>query len=286
MEKVQAQKGLTHTGGFALLAKQRGLAYLTKSQGANGAFVDTCFNGEAMCGSARLPGLQSTVELKDQPKAGSRTIRFGGGAATSNRRVCGQVQVGGVTEELSVDVVPGHLPLLLGTGANKRYGLDVMACGKIKQAGVTLSEWNVDDLEMPWVVVRRPEGRSTSLLTALEPVGQTSRCRSHEHGATHAASVVECKREDEKSTVKTSENKEVVTKSTEDEFEENSEVKTMVDEGPWIELIARQGRSWTCDYYEGSTGPPYRRTTLLITRARKTLNHIAPKVELIGKPRG
>ena len=150
------------------MSKQRGLAYLTKSQGDRLAYVDTCYNGEAMCGTARLPGLVKTLGLRPVP-GGGQTIRFGGGAAVSKKCVRGTVQVGDVVGEMTVDVVPGHLPLLLGTCANDRFGLDVKGCGMVVQKGVTLAEWSVAQREMPWVEVRSVEAcRSMSLLVQAE----------------------------------------------------------------------------------------------------------------------
>ena len=79
-QNVPAECGLM----WVLLGKQRGLTTLRTQQGQEGMFLDSCYTGASMCGSARWESIKSSGVLRILRKLDEvEHVRFGGGAAAS-----------------------------------------------------------------------------------------------------------------------------------------------------------------------------------------------------------
>ena len=133
-------------GLLSQVRRQGGLSELMEAQGVDGAYVDSCFSGSAICGSVRYERVAQFLTGAESGPSGC-LVRFGGGVASATHQVTGRVRIGRVEGELTLLVVKGHLPLLLGEGAMAAFSLDLMGARReVVQQGVRLGSWEPGQL--------------------------------------------------------------------------------------------------------------------------------------------
>jgi len=132
-----------------LLSKQKGLAWLTVQQETRGGYADTAYNREMLTGTARVEKLKRLFTLELEPDDEQRFVRFGGGCAPIVASYRVTVQVGCQAARLRLDVVQGHLPLILGDEALAAFAL-VFDCGRrvATQGGLEVSSWQAGQIPM------------------------------------------------------------------------------------------------------------------------------------------
>ena len=156
---------------WVFAAKCRALTGLSRKQGDRGVFLDSCFTGEGLVGSDRVPGLRrSGVLAQFEEHDGGSTVRFGGGSAVVQKILVGTVQVGTKTMALEVSVVRGMLPFLLGDSA--LHGLSLMldcdtrtVTQKTERGTVWLSTWEKG--HMPMVQLELPYSHAGGVIAMV-----------------------------------------------------------------------------------------------------------------------
>lgn len=192
-EKSRGSKEVCFEAGvFSLYGRQRGLAVLAGSQGGLGVFLDSCYTGEGLVGSARWEAFRALPEFRGEQlqEPADICIRFGGGAAAPIAQWRLIVGVGAICTEIRVLVVRGHLPFLLGEGGLAKLELDL--CGReraVHQRGQHLSRW--DPGEMPQVQIYVAALESKALVSAVEE----SRSRSGKQACAEPQGSSVCGRE-------------------------------------------------------------------------------------------
>ena len=88
------------------------------------AALDSGFDGEAVVGAQHAAAVAAALEFVPSTSMRPDVLyRFGGGTAVATKRLEGAVVVGSVTDRVSLDVVPGTLPFLVGQRFGEKFDL-------------------------------------------------------------------------------------------------------------------------------------------------------------------
>ena len=102
--------GFICTSAWVLLAKAKALTDLSDVQGITGAYVDSCYTGQLLCGTRRWNKLRGLLRGKwTQIPVAGQAVRFGGGAATVQAIYRFWLRVGTWESFVELHVVTGSL---------------------------------------------------------------------------------------------------------------------------------------------------------------------------------
>ena len=148
-----------------MYGRQVGLASLGARQKNDGIYVDSCYTGTVLIGTARW----ESIKARCTPRKAEHdiTIRFGGGAAKAVSAWVVDMRIGDITTEVKVVVVRGHLPMLLGEQGMEKFAIDLRGAKRIvEQNGHTLGSWKVG--EMPMVQLQLQKNENDQCMAGAE----------------------------------------------------------------------------------------------------------------------
>ena len=122
---------------------------MSRSQGSCGASLDCGFTGEGVAGRDRAQHMCRKLS-RPSIRPGSGMIRFGGGVANIQEFwTFDAVRIGEVVEGLTVAIITGNLPLLLGDRALANFDLRIGGSSRaIEQAGLTLGRYEPGEIPL------------------------------------------------------------------------------------------------------------------------------------------
>ena len=173
----QAECGLVT---WVLHGGARALTELKLVQGRAGAFCDSCFTGELLCGSDRMRSMNLQLTDGAEWLPGGAKIRFGGGTAVVQKVLVCDAQVGAVQARVHLSIVKGALPLLLGEEALKMFKIVLdMGARQVTQNGWVLATWEAKCMPMVDFTLTPERGHTATsgaacwVAASREPKGQT-----------------------------------------------------------------------------------------------------------------